>query len=853
MPAKTVHDLIAADGYIRAYTDRNPNAFMFELHLGEPSPAERHRREGGGGSALSPRDGHLRLLWRPDCNAWEVMNVHAKKGWGPLLHDLAMEWAYPQPIIADRMDITPAATKIWEHYLKHRRSDVEFDYISSEGDVDLDRCGEWDSEDYDARDYRFYAKGQKNWKFLVKAGRVLRQDGTEPVAQASVSAMAWPKPHDAWKTLRGGILPTPTEFEGHEKVWKRIAQRLGFDYGKGVQQRAPVIGGRRRYHHRPLTTWRLPQRKGHLTLTTDEMEAKSWNRLKGKLHVAMPRVKDVFEVRLRGNKKFWAIHHEALTWPPDDDWYRFIDTFFRWRAMAKDALKPAKPTDLKEFLEWILIPEEADAKAQKRRRQDVIIPFKLKQKRDAKVDEARKLIWEDPGLQEKVRWVKSTLKFLKANNIKHADFDPSNLGKTMKGRTVITNIAESRSRGKKVGRIGRVSSGSAVSAAGAPNRESGMPRKHISDSPFGPSTVPDILQTVQACHQLAYPDSPIPNSVHMLSGSGRRTFGLIHLDRHMRTAVLEAVFGLGLPASSVEKGLKRLKAFADKHGEKAWKVYQEAAKKLRSAGKVTAAMNKTNTHKVHAYRYGYGYGGPVDRKAAAKKAALTRKMQQVPVDVTINGKTVKGYFSKYGTKIDEEMIQFRSKKALMKLGDLPMVNTINIEPDGGELPSVGTTSLRKLIPNARSVYLRKGRGSGSWQLSVSPHSNQYWQNAEPLKVAVRKTAVPEPIDFGQMAASLSGAEMVEAVSNLLDDPTKVSASVQQSPARVALVSSAFKDQDIKLAVFLASNGIPLDATGESIRASATKGLKKLRASAPKLGRQGGELFNATMKVLGTGR
>jgi len=520
-----------------------------------------------------------------------------------------------------------------------------------------------------------------------------------------IPAMAWPKPHDAWKKLRSGKLATPTEFEGHEKVWKRIAKRLGFDYGGGVTQKAPVIGGRKRYHHRPLTTWRLPGKVGHLTLTTDPMEAKSWNRLKGKRHPAMPRVKDVFEIKLTGGDKYWAIHHEALTWPPKTDWYVFIDTFFRWRAMSKDALKPAKPSDLKEFLEWVLIPEEADAKAQKRRRQEAIIPFKMKKKRDTKIEQARKVIWEDPGLQQKIKWAKSTLKFLKSNNIKHADLDPSNLGKTPKGRTVVTNIAESRSRGKNIGRIGRVAA--KVSAAGAPNSESALPRKRISDSPFGPGIVPDILQTVQACHSLLNPDAPVVTSVHMLSGSGRKTFGLIHLDRHMRIAVLEAAYGLGLPPSSVAKGLKRLKGFADFHGEKAWKIYREVSKKLGSkTGEVSAAMTTT--------------------------------------------------------------------------------------------------------PKRRPA-----------------------------------------INFQKLSASLSGREMVEALSNLLDDAHAVSATVQQSPARVALARPIYKDQDARLAVFLASNGIPLAATSDSIRASATKGLRKLRNSVPKMGRQGGELFNATLKVLKT--
>lgn len=375
---------------------------------------------------------------------------------------------------------------------------------------------------------------------------------------STLSGMAFPKPHDAWKKLRGK-LPIPTEFEGHEGVWEdKIAPRLGVSPKASVEQRAPVIGGRRRYHHRPLTTWKLQGRKGFLTLTTDPMEAKTWNRLKSKRHVAMPRIKDVFEVRLKGDKKLWAIHHEPLSYPPEEDWYLFIDTFFRWRAMSKDALKPAKESDLKEFLEWVLIPEREDVRVQQRRRQEIAIPFNLKQKRDDKIEKVRKQIWMDTGLKEKVKWAKSTLAFLAKNKIAHRDLDPSNLGKTAKGRTVITNLAESRSQGKNIGRIGRV--------RGSYNTIS--------------SSKSSFAQTVQAIHSLMEPEAPELTSVQLLSGSGRRVYGLVHMDEHMRAAVLAAAGVGSFDPAKVEKGLSKLFKFAEMHGEKAYRLYDKVVLSL---------------------------------------------------------------------------------------------------------------------------------------------------------------------------------------------------------------------------------------------------------------------------------
>ena len=373
-------------------------------------------------------------------------------------------------------------------------------------------------------------------------------------------------PYDRnWKGLKSGTLAVPTPFHGHEGVWKRVAKRLGIDYGKGVQQRPPVIGGRRRLtSHRPITTWRLPSRRGHLTLTYDMMEAKTWNRLKGKRHPSMPRIKDVFEVRLKDKETFWAIHHEALTWPPESDWMLFVDTFFRWRATAKDALKPAKQSDLKEFMEWILVPKTADPKAQKRRRMEAVLPFATNKKRDDKISRVRKALWEDPDLQKKIKWAKSTLRFLQQNSIKHRDLDPSNMGKTPRGRTVIMNLAESRSQGKKIGRIGRVG---AVSAA-------------HSESDLGPNVPTTLLYTIRACLSLIDKDARPVQSVHLLSGSGRRTYGLIHLDRYMRAAVLEAAYDVGYSPATLRKGMKKFKKFAEAHGEKAWDLYVAVANKL---------------------------------------------------------------------------------------------------------------------------------------------------------------------------------------------------------------------------------------------------------------------------------
>jgi GNAT superfamily N-acetyltransferase len=273
-------------------------------------------------------------------------------------------------------------------------------------------------------------------------------------------------PYDGWKDLKPGKLATPIELEDAEGLWKAIAERIGHDPEKGVEMRAPIIGGRRRYHHRPLRSYHLSNDRT-LTLTTDELEAKTWNNLKAKRHPAMPRVYDTFSVKKKGEKeaKLWAIVHEQLVWPIEENWNLFVDSFFKWRAMEREALSPAKATDLEGFLRWVIDPEQADPSTTQKNRIEVVLPWKMTRQRRDDVADRRKKLFALPDLEEKIKWAKSALQYLKQNKVKFRDFDPSNLAMTKKGdRVVITNLAESRSIPTKTGRTGRVK-GSASSTA----------------------------------------------------------------------------------------------------------------------------------------------------------------------------------------------------------------------------------------------------------------------------------------------------------------------------------------------------------------------------------------------------
>jgi hypothetical protein len=58
-----------------------------------------------------------------DCGgAWMISNSEAASGWGPLLYDVAMEYATRDGggLISDRNSVSAAARSVWDYYMKNR-------------------------------------------------------------------------------------------------------------------------------------------------------------------------------------------------------------------------------------------------------------------------------------------------------------------------------------------------------------------------------------------------------------------------------------------------------------------------------------------------------------------------------------------------------------------------------------------------------------------------------------------------------------------------------------------------------------------------------------------------------------
>ena len=59
----------------------------------------------------------------PCDGAWVILEAEASKGWGPLLYDVAIEWATEnggQGLTPDRTSVSKWALAVWDFYLKNR-------------------------------------------------------------------------------------------------------------------------------------------------------------------------------------------------------------------------------------------------------------------------------------------------------------------------------------------------------------------------------------------------------------------------------------------------------------------------------------------------------------------------------------------------------------------------------------------------------------------------------------------------------------------------------------------------------------------------------------------------------------
>ena len=106
--------------------------------------------------------------------AWNVVRADADHGWGPMLYDLAIEWATQNAngLMSDRAEVDQEAKKIWDFYLNNRK-DVTAHQVGSEN-CDQDVAGsDLETSSLGKR----YTKEPATMRILRSAGKLTTADG----------------------------------------------------------------------------------------------------------------------------------------------------------------------------------------------------------------------------------------------------------------------------------------------------------------------------------------------------------------------------------------------------------------------------------------------------------------------------------------------------------------------------------------------------------------------------------------------------------------------------------------------------------------------------------------------------
>lgn len=127
-------------------------------------------------------------------DAWEIEHSEADKGWGPLLYDIAMEFATLKGggLASDRISVSPQARNVWNYYLNNR-SDVTSQQLDKQAnepipgpqltpDITTDDCKQASSSKDTGRDKWFdsplskkYTKKPVTINALRNAGRLIEK------------------------------------------------------------------------------------------------------------------------------------------------------------------------------------------------------------------------------------------------------------------------------------------------------------------------------------------------------------------------------------------------------------------------------------------------------------------------------------------------------------------------------------------------------------------------------------------------------------------------------------------------------------------------------------------------------
>jgi hypothetical protein len=98
---------------------------------------------------------HLTIDQGPCHGAYTVQYAEARKGWGPLMYDIALEYVAKAGtyLAPDRASVSSKAKNVWDYYLNNRAQDVEWiqldDLRNTLTKTGRDNCEQLSTEKYD--------------------------------------------------------------------------------------------------------------------------------------------------------------------------------------------------------------------------------------------------------------------------------------------------------------------------------------------------------------------------------------------------------------------------------------------------------------------------------------------------------------------------------------------------------------------------------------------------------------------------------------------------------------------------------------------------------------------------------
>ena len=104
------------EGVFVQVIDRGDSGIKFRYAFKQPWSDNPFASESPAGKVSIMKPDH------PCGGAYEVVLADAQSGWGPMLYDVAMEWATQNGggLVSDRSSVSPAARGVWNYYLSNR-------------------------------------------------------------------------------------------------------------------------------------------------------------------------------------------------------------------------------------------------------------------------------------------------------------------------------------------------------------------------------------------------------------------------------------------------------------------------------------------------------------------------------------------------------------------------------------------------------------------------------------------------------------------------------------------------------------------------------------------------------------